>query len=303
MKIIDQLIEELTDKNIKLTDVLIKAKVLAFKLKNQALGQWIECELNGYRNSPLPEYRIVQCQVIGTISNGFQRANNYPIPLSGLDKEIRESLLTLKMDQSISSLEEFTQVEGHPKLAIVIPADLYGYMSQNYDNGFVVEYARREIGKEHVIQALTSVRSKLLDFLLQLNEEVGDQEDIKSLTEGRGKQKVNNLFEKAVFGDNVTIIVGDHNSQTVTNSNIKQGNFEELAHLLSSHGVNQKDIQELESIIDKDNPNPEKKEFGDKVKGWMKNMLDKAIDTTWKIGIGVAGKLLADGIMQYYGWK
>jgi len=35
MKIIDELIEELTDRNNLLTDILIKTKILAFKLKDE----------------------------------------------------------------------------------------------------------------------------------------------------------------------------------------------------------------------------------------------------------------------------
>lgn len=300
MKIIEELIEELTDKNNLLTDILIKTKVLAFKLKNKELSDWIDSELNGYENSNLPTYRLLSCQIIGSVSNGFQRAKNFPIPLIGLDKKLREGMQTVTLSQSISTLDEFVQNEKGGKMIMNIPPEMYGYLSKDLDNGFVIEYARREIDRIQVLQTLTSVRTKLLDFLLKINEEIGDADDVKPLTQGVLKEKVASTFHSSVFGDNTTIIVGDHNTQTVTN--ITKGNFEALEKMLAEKGVEKKDIQELQEIIDTDNPNEETKEFGSNVKNWISGMLTKAMDGSWQIGLGAAGSLLAEGIKMYYGW-
>jgi len=34
----------------------------------------------------------------------------------------------------------------------------------------------------------------------------------------------------------------------------------------------------------------------------MKKMLGKAVDGSWAICIAIAGKVLADAIIKYYGW-
>ena len=70
MDIINQLIDGLADKSNNLTDIMIKTKVLSYKLKNQELIDWIDNELNGYDNNIVPRYRRIACQVIGTVSNG-----------------------------------------------------------------------------------------------------------------------------------------------------------------------------------------------------------------------------------------
>lgn len=300
MEIIDKLIDELTDKKIPLTDILIKTKVLAHKLKNEELKTWIESELKGYSDDSLPEYRILGCQIIGTISNGFQRANNYPIPLVGLDQKLREEMLTVKLYQSISTLDEFVRNEKGGKLYMNIPPEMYGYLSRDFNGGFVIEYAKREIDRTQVLQTLTAVRTKLLDFFLKLNDELGDSKDITTLTEGKSKQKVASLFHSTVFGDNTTIIVGDNNTQTVTN--VKKSNFDSLEKHLLSNGVKKEDLNELKEYIDNDDPNINNKEFGAKVKGWISKMLTKAMDGSWQIGLGAAGNLLADSIGKYYGW-
>ncbi len=301
MKIIDDLIDELTDKTVSLTDILIKTKVLAYKLKNQELKIWLDNELNGYPSGKLPDYRILGCQVIGSLSNGYQRAKNYPIPLIGLEKELREGILKVNLFQSISTLDEFVQKEKGGKMIMNIPPEMYDYLSKDLDNGFVIEYARREIDRVQVLQTLTSVRTKLLDFLLKLNDEVGDENDLKPFSEGNPKDKIASIFHSSVFGNNTTIIVGDNNTQTITN--ITKGDFKSLEKLLLENGLKKTEIQELESIIDSDNPDSTKKEFGGNVKNWITKMLSNVMNGSWQVGLGAAGNLLAQGISSYYGWQ
>lgn len=303
MKLIDDLIEELTSKSVILTDVLVKTKVLAFKLKNTELQTWVDSELNGYTDGQLPDYRILPCQIIGTVSNGYQRGTNFPIPLTALKEKQREAMTTLRLVQSIATLDEIVHKGDSTKMVMNVPHEISNFLSKDFDNGFVIEFARREVDKVQIVQVLTAVRTKLLDFLLKVNEEVGENEDIKSMTQGDGKDKVASIFSSAVFGNNTTIIVGDGNTQNLTNSNITTGNFEELEKYFSDSGMDKKDIAELKTVIDNDNQDQKKQEFGIKVKAWTQKMLGKAMDNSWKVGLAVAGKLVADGITRYYGWK
>ena len=301
MKIIDDIINSLTDKSNTLTDILIKTKILAFKLKNQELQNWIDSELNGYEpNAELPKYRIIPCEIMGTVSNGFRQAKNYPIPLSTLSEELRKGMKTVKLGQSISTLDEFVRKEKASKMYMHISPDMYDYMSRDFEGGFVIEYARREIDRVQIIETLTAVKSKLLDFLLKLNQELGDDE-ISDLNAGETKKLVSSLFNSSVFGNNTTIIVGDNNNQKV--KNIIKGNLDTLKKQFRENEIDEADLSELEMIIDNDNPDPETKQFGSKVKNWISKMMTKSMDGTWKVGIAAAGKVLADGISQYYGWK
>jgi hypothetical protein len=300
MKIIDELIDSLTDKSNSLTDVLIKTKILAFKLKNQELQNWIDNELNGYGNNEVPNYRIVHCEIIGTISNGFQRATNYPIPLISIDEKLKKGMKTVKLSQSVSTLDEVVRKEKAGRMYMNIPAEMYGYLSQDFDNGFVIEYAKRQIDRTQIIEVFTSIKSKLLDFLLQLNEEIGN-ENISDLKNSDTKDIVSSLFNSSVFGNNTTIIVGDNNKQSV--KNITKGNFDSLKKQLTAEGIEESDLAELEEIIDNDNPDPNTQVFGTKVKSWISKMIIKSMDGTWKVSIVAAGKVLADGIATYYGWK
>lgn len=303
MKLINEIIESISGNSFSLTDALIKTKVLSFELKNEELKTWINNELNGYPSEELPNYRVIPCQVIGSISNGFHRATNYPIPLTALDKEEKEQIITVRLYQSISSLDDIVNKGDNSKMVMNVPPEMYAYLSQDLDNGFVIEYARREISKTQIIQILTSVRTKLLDFLLELREEFGNSDDITNFTKGKGKETVNSIFSSSVFGNNTTIIVGDSNVQTLTNSNNYTGNFEELSKQLIEKGVSESDIEDLRIAINDDNPDSENKKFGQKVNAWILKMMSKAMDSSWEVGIGAAGNLLAEGVTRYYGWK
>jgi hypothetical protein len=116
------------------------------------------------------------------------------------------------------------------------------------------------------------------------------------------KKETRSFLNSATFGDNATLNIGDNNSITITKTKIKQGDFGDLENLLLKHGVENKDIKELEEIIRSDNPDMERKKFGDGVSKWIVNMLSKASLNIWNIGIGAAGSLLAQALNSYYGW-
>jgi hypothetical protein len=124
--------------------------------------------------------------------------------------------------------------------------------------------------------------------------------DTTSLEEN--KKEAKSILNSATFGDNAILNIGDNNSITITKTKIKQGDFDALENLLLKHGVENKDIKELGEIIKSDNPDMEKKKFGDGVSKWIGNMVSKAAQNIWNIGIGAAGSLLAEALNSYYGW-
>lgn len=121
-----------------------------------------------------------------------------------------------------------------------------------------------------------------------------------------GKTKISKMEDKqdgkitnSTFGDNATIVIGNQNQ--VKAINVKKSSFEDLEALLSSHQVPETDIKELKTIVESEEADKENKRLGPKVNAWIAKMVNKCLDGTWAIGIGAAGKLLADGIKSYYG--
>lgn len=303
MILLDEIIELLSSDGGSLSDALVRTKVLLHKIGHKELAGWVNNELNGYSDKDsIPEYRILPAQVfVNAASIGWQ-FNAHPIPLGHLTDEQRESIETAKMDQSLAVLEQFAaNKDGH--LRAHIPMETYGILGQGLQSGVNIQQAWSEISYTSITQILIQVRSRLLDFLLELQANIPSE-----LSEEEAQERVENvdassLFNNAIFGDNTTILVGDKNTQTVTNINLK-GDFDALARVLRDNHVSDEDINSLQEAIrsDEDQVDTNNKEYGPAVKNWLQVMLSKAVDTSWSIELGVASSLLATALNSYYGW-
>ncbi|MFK5915339.1 MAG: hypothetical protein QM484_13290 [Woeseiaceae bacterium] len=302
MQLIDEIIEILSSDQGTLTDALFKTKVLLHKIGHKELIEWVNHELNGYpTKDAVPKYRVMSAQVLVNASNGAWQINAHPIPLAHLKGSQRESLEKTEMDQSLAVLEEYAE-KGSGHLQSPIPMEYNGILAKGLGNGYHISSAWCEIELTGVTQILTQVRSRLLDFVLELGSNVDNE-----LTEDEVKKlgstlDVENLFNNAVFGDNTTIVVGTSNKQNVNNTNIK-GDFNKLSNMLKEQGVSDSDIQILESAIesDKEIMSDDDKKYGPNVSTWLETMLSKAVDTSWKIELGVASSILATALNNYYG--
>ena len=303
MKLISEIIEILSSDSGKLSDALIKTKVLLHKIGHKELVPWVNSELNGYSDKDtLPEYRVLSAQVLANASNGAYRVTSHPIPMGHLEDHHREAIETAEMDQSLAVLEKFTENDsGH--LQAQIPMESYGILGKGLGNQYQIESAWSEISHTSVLQILIQVRSRLLGFVLELNDEFPSELNEEQVKERIYNVDTENLFNNAIFGDNTTILVGSSNSQTVSNMSIK-GDFSALAETLEKNGVSQPDIDSLKEAIEQDSSiiSEDSKEYGPAVKSWLQVMLSKAVETSWNIELGVASSLLATALNGFYGW-
>ena len=303
MKLLNEIIDALSSQDSSLTDALLKTKVLLHKIGHKELVEWVNHELNGYpHDGDLPEYRILPAQVLANMANMRYQVNSHPIPLGHLEREQRESLETAKMYQSLAVLEKLVEKEGG-FLQSPIPMEFNGILGEGLANGFMIQRVWSSIGQADVAQVFVQVRSRLLDFVLGLKDQLGDDVSDQEIKQKTDSIDASSLFNNAIFGNNTTIVVGSHNSQEVTNLSV-QGDFNALAEQLRQHGVDEPSIANLETAIKQDvsTPEIEQEKFGPSVRAWLQNMLSKAVDSSWNIELGVASSLLATALQKYYGW-
>ena len=299
MKLLDEIIELLSDKNGSLTDALLKTKVLMHRIGHKELAGWVIDELNGYpKDKPVPTYRIVHSRVVGHIQNMAMIYGSQPLPTGHLPEHIRKYLHEHEMRESISVLEQFA-TDPNKHLTMALGPEFYGPIGEALDGAWV-QKAWVQMAPTQIMHGLTEIRSRLLDFVLNLQEKLGDVEDseVKEVAKGIDAPA---MFQGTVFGDNTTIVVGNQNITTVKNM-VKNGNFDSLASALKSNGVADADIVALQTAIDQDkgSVDADKKQFGPSVKGWMSKMMGKVIDSSWQIELGVAGGLLTEALKAYY---
>ncbi len=303
MKLIDEIIENLSSDKPNLTNAMLKTKVLLHKLGKRELVEWVNNEINGYdEKAEAPPYRAVNAQVLANFANMAYQYNRHPIPLSHLDDDYRRTLEGTTLRQSLGVLEEFASNDAG-YIQSPIPVEANHILGKGLASGYHIQKTWCEIGTNQITQILIEVRSRLLDFILELSQDLSEDLTDEQVKDIGKRLDANSMFANAMFGDNTTILVGNHNQQTVTNQ-VKQNDFDSLRELLKKHNVEEADISNLESSLQADQNSKEitKKEFGPSVKLWLKSMLSKAVDTSWKIEIGIASGLLVEALKKFYGW-
>ncbi|HHC7315872.1 TPA: hypothetical protein ACN3ZO_003512 [Vibrio cholerae] len=302
MQLLDEIIELLSSKDGSLSEALIKTKVLLHKIGQKDLVLWVNHELNGYPDDEqIPNYRLVDAQVKVNASNGVYQFNSHPIPLGHLEPEHRKRLETGSMPQSLAVIEKFAKTE-EGTLESHIPMEAYGLLSKGLSNGYHIQRAWSEVPITSVENILMQVRSRLLDFVLELNSGLDSSGDKTNTSEALAAINPKNLFNNAIFGPNTTIVLGNSNSTNVHN-NVVTNDFESLKRELEKHGILEQDISALKTAISVDSECEvvRQNQFGPKVKEWVQSMLHKAVDATWQIELGVASSLLATALNNYYG--
>lgn len=217
--LLDDLIEALSDEQRSLGGILLKTKVFLHQIGRKELAEWARYEMSGYPDgAELPEYRHVACQVLANVSNGVYRYASHPIPTLHIDKGLRERLLSDEVVQPIATIESWCSKGG--VLRRPIPMELNHQLSKVLSSGLVVEQAWCEFQLSGMANILTQARSRLLDFLLELKDAVGDvsrDDDVKARSEGAD---LAGMFNKTVFGPNTTIIVGNHSTISAAQTNV-----------------------------------------------------------------------------------
>ena len=246
--------------------------------------------------------QLSSAQVRVSATNGAYNVDSHPIPMSNIDRKFRDVWEEARITYSLAIIEKMVSSSRENMLQSQIPMEANGMITKGLSNSFVVQRAWSEIPVASVSNILMQVRSRLLDFVLELNSEFSEIESDKELKEAVRKFDASNLFNNAIFGDNVTILLGSENTQKVTNS-ITKNDFEALSKVLYENGVDKSDLNLLKNAINNDQSFSivEKDKFGPSVKSWMESMLSKAINTSWQIELGVAGSLLATALNNYYG--
>ena len=191
-------------------------------------------------------------------------------------------------------------------LEAVFPAELAAMMERNIKKMgnpfFQIVRARKYTSVNVVTQILSVIRSKLLDFMLKLDEEFGNVTELEELQ--KKNERISTIMNQTIIntGNGNVVNTGDK-SKIKANISINKGDKNGLMQKLSEHSVSKTDYDELIEIIDTEIPDKKTGNLGNKVNGWIQKMIGKALDGSWQIGIGTAGNLLYELIQSYYGLK
>ena len=110
MGIYEDLLNGLTNSSCQLQDIFLKLKILATRLKNTQLKNFVESELNGYDNiDNLPSYRRVSSVLMGTVENLACRRPKVILPVMHLEKEGIKDIQICIFTEKIIELENYAE--------------------------------------------------------------------------------------------------------------------------------------------------------------------------------------------------
>lgn len=297
--LLDEIITLLGDQNARLSDALLKTKILLHQIGKKELAEWVNHELNGYpETAALPEYRILGAQVRCQAASISLRYPDMPVPISHLDKKKTDSLTKTRMHQSLTVLEDMVKKDG--QLIRELPMELNGLLGQTLAHGWSIIMAWCATPSHDVKGIMTQVRSRLLDFVLELKDSLGDI----ALTEETLKKEVAkidtaSMFQQAVFGGTTNIFVGNQNLQQLQ-MNVQKGDINTLTQSLTDVGIEAEDIKALKAAI-ADDEKSGKASLEGHTGSWLMRMLTKAGKGSLKIGSEVASKVLVEALNKYIG--
>jgi len=248
---IKELIKDLAYDKITLTQGLTRAKIIAFKIQNPDFQTWINNELEGYNNTPLPKYRKITCVVKATIMDPFtQSRETVPVSFDDDANEIGKLIKAHKFEQSCSSLEDnYNSIESEKGIIEFIPEQvklLEKYMDVQNRYGRMMVAAHKEIPKLQIKNILDQTKQKLINTLLNLEKEFPNLENDFAPT-NENNEKVQNIITNNVFGNNspINVAAGNKVEQKDISIVITETHYSELEKL----GVEKNDIEELKEIV------------------------------------------------------
>lgn len=223
-KLIENIIEDLVN-DVPISKIMLKAQTIAYSLNNAEFKEWIDHEQNGYPSTKMiPEYRVIPCSLKVNIALPFQQImRNYHIPVDFIvDKQDREYLKVARLTESITSLENMiTNIDDEKSLVLMVPGGLWRSINKCIVSDGEVIAAYQEITPSSINGIVDSFKSKLLNFFLELSEQM--KIDLSVMT---NREKIANIMNQTINagvysnkGDvsiaNSTIIGGQNNRVSI----------------------------------------------------------------------------------------
>ncbi|MCJ7507660.1 MAG: hypothetical protein MUO85_02870 [candidate division Zixibacteria bacterium] len=303
MTLLQEIQVEAVDSKSDLGTLLRKCRILASRLKNEELKNWVQYELDGYPpDAALPDYRKLQTQSYGYLSGPFgQSINNAPIPSMCIPKEIRHLVAPgVEFRNGVTALQDMISRRETEALQVHWPANVVALVSDRIMEGMTLLQAWKLIPASAVVSILDIVRNRILNFALEI-ESAAPNAGEGNLTPALTADKVSNVFNTYIMGNVGNIASG--NSQVTQQAilTISQGDWSSLEKFLKSLDIDDTDIAELKEAV-KQEPKATPKGFGGKVASWIGKMVTKSAQGIWNVATTVASNVLSKALAQYYGW-
>lgn len=252
-------------------------------------------------NNLSPPYRVFQCHSFGNFFGGpGQAMKNAPIPLTLIPKEVRDTLTKVRFGQGVAALEEMVKRANKDTLQNRWPADANRMFGASIYPGLMLMEAWNAIPVSFIVGILDTVRNRILNFALEIEQENPDAGDVLPTETPMKSSKVQQIFHTTINGNPSHMTIGSQHFSQSALIEVRPGNFEELSNLLFDVGFDDSDLEELREAIKADGK-PKKSNLGGRVTQWVGKAVGKAAQGMLKVGTDMASKAIMEALFKYYG--
>lgn len=218
MSLLSQIQNAAIDSSIGLPTLLRKCTLLASRLESEELKVWINCELSGYSNNDeLPEYRKLKVNSKGHFSGAFGSGlRNADIPLSSVPEQLRESLGSHHLKESVAALEALAQ-SSSSNLQVPWNPDLVAYLGENIYQNMNCMQAWKVISTASIIAMVDTVRTRVLNFSLEIEAQNPSAGESALNSNPVPTEKVHQIFNTYITGTVQNLTSGSSNVRQTAN--------------------------------------------------------------------------------------
>lgn len=315
--ILEEIIADLVDSNKSLVGPLMRLQYFAKRTGNEELMQFVLSELNGYKGKAnMPDYRMAGAIIKVDIQFGETKHSDLELPVEMLPQDKQHLFSSFYLNESVAVLEEMVVTKEQSKdfsqyLVLNLPLQMTSIFKDAAVKLYRIHYYRADVigvrlltNRNLIPRALTVIRSRLLDFCMEIGEQFGYNIVIDSFNkyQSSNNEKILQIMSTVInnHGDGSIINTGE-NANIHATINISKGNKEQLNESLKRLGVDAEDIEELNAIVVEEVPDSENKRLGNKTVDWISEVSGKALKGVGGIAKEVTSSLLANLLMQYFG--
>lgn len=303
MSLIEEILKAALDSNVDLPSLLRKCKLLAARINNNELAQWVDHELNGYPTTDgLPSYRVLRVQSFGDFYGPFGKGiKNAPIPEGSIPAEYRDYATTEYLLEGVSELAALAASDPpSPIIQFRWNPDLFVRVGSNIYPNLNCFSAWKSFSKSAIVGILDIVHNKVLDLTIKIEAELPDATDPASLT-AISQERSQQIFQMVILGDVANLAYGSSEVTQDAEVHVSRGDFSSLRELLIGLGVSEEEIDELKVALKEDDQSEERGSLGSRTSQWIGNMIAKTVSGTWDASTSVAADVLKKAILSFLG--
>jgi len=260
---------------------------------------WVNYELAGYPDdADIPPYRIVSSQPHGHLTSFTWQVQDWVLPTGQLTPEQKKVVRETKITSAIGTIQQHVHMYREKGQGLVrqLPPELIPAFQKVLEKGVNIMSIWCTVNMADVEAIVVQVRSRLLDFCLELQGVVGVAAEPQQLQEKTAAIDAGKMFQMAIFNRGGTIIVGSHNFQITNQKDDIEGLIAEIGKL----GFQQGELDDLRHAVLEDKAQGKVPDVAEGATGkWYTKALKQAGKGVVKAGIDVVSSVIVKAIKAY----